>query len=1130
MLLLTAFIASSVMISAVRAQADCVECFPAWIGLDAEEGCSEEVADWAFSPEASSPCSNTALDANAFVEDLRNGWVRHEATTSIGLGPDGAIRLYGLSSLGYAPSDYFTEISPLEVQELPSGRVRITGEVQNQIDPDLRWALHIVLDQALPAGTWLDSHPDHELVLAYGCDADTNALNTFVLDAAHSHLTATGGYEAGFLQLSHMPVNAHRRFQLGPGGSSHNCAFGLGGWFAWSGQINGDPVLGLSGDLIVDLANAETVLPTCGDAVGLGVATAFNADCNTGGSVAVAWTATDETPPSTAGVVCPADTVVDALMPESLDELSLFGEAVVDWTDNCTGPLTASLSFADVVAMPGDCQQGGAVTRTFVATATDGCGNSATSSCAQTIAFTSLPDLPGIEFPGDTTLSCDATDPEDLPAVFDACGVPLSVSVVDVAGPAAIVLEESFAANFAGCSLAGFVAAGGATSLTEDGPDGSCAATLEQYVGMLPNNFFPNVQGMGLGTYEVMARTNSLTSDVLVKLFAGPGIVSPALIFSIRPSGSDNPGVNVLGYGAQSATTAPPVQAQSWFAIRIDVLPDGIALYLDDALWWTGPLPEDLPESGYFKLGAAGSATFDDLAYTPHVACPNDYTLQRTWTATDAAGNVLSHTQHIVVVDDVPPVLEAPAQLTWPCGAGLPTAAESGWMATDCGDLTLAVEDSLLTAGGACAGSQGPWLRTFTATDACANTTTLEQVIDLEDATPPIGSAACGAMNGDTLTACPGTENWEFLASCAVAWTDDCSDDMALEITETQMPPAAICGFSDPAPLGDGLDCDGFVSHGMRLFNLTGLPGGEFYTTTSGTATQLADGRLQLEGRYENMDLASGEAGFDLIAAYSPGMTWAEWSAQTGNPGYLYTCGESPDLHEDWMYHVMDSAVLTGWGAYAGTSLNLYHQPPNAYYGLQLGEGASSKNAENGFVAWFTFEGEAAGQTVNGSGDFFADLSCDDSWSWTRTTTATDCAGNLGTFSYTLLVDPTGCEPPTSGLTGTAPAETADATQPTEPHWESKRLGKHLSIRLVPNPSTAATQVLLDHPARGTERFVLEVFNAQGTAMAVRATGSLAEDGRARVWVDGAGWPAGMYTIRCVAGGQVASEVWLKTP
>ena len=71
-----------------------------------------------------------------------------------------------------------------------------------------------------------------------------------------SRLTGAGDYE-GTLFLDHMPVSYSKRFQLGLGANNHNRNQGFGGWFRWDGELNGEEVSGLSGDIVVDLACTE---------------------------------------------------------------------------------------------------------------------------------------------------------------------------------------------------------------------------------------------------------------------------------------------------------------------------------------------------------------------------------------------------------------------------------------------------------------------------------------------------------------------------------------------------------------------------------------------------------------------------------------------------------------------------------------------------------------------------------------------------------------------------------------------------------------------------------------------------------------------------------------------------------
>ena len=68
----------------------------------------------------------------------------------------------------------------------------------------------------------------------------------------------------------------------------------------------------------------------------------------------------------------------------------------------------------------------------------------------------------------------------------------------------------------------------------------------------------------------------------------------------------------------------------------------------------------------------APSVTYIDV--TVAGACPQEYTIDRIWLAADACGNVnLLCRQRIDIVDDTPPVITCPADLTIECSAPIPT-------------------------------------------------------------------------------------------------------------------------------------------------------------------------------------------------------------------------------------------------------------------------------------------------------------------------------------------------------------------------------------------------------------------------------------------------------------------------
>ncbi len=116
-------------------------------------------------------------------------------------------------------------------------------------------------------------------------------------------------------------------------------------------------------------------------------------------------------------------------------------------------------------------------------------------------------------------------------------------------------------------------------------------------------------------------------------------------------------------------------------------------------------------------------------------SCASNYTLVRTWTATDACGLTTIYTQNITVEDTTPPtfVETLPSNITVECSsipvAPILTALDS------CGSATVTFNETVTNAS---CPSNYILTRTWTATDTCGLTTTHTQTITVEDTTPPI--------------------------------------------------------------------------------------------------------------------------------------------------------------------------------------------------------------------------------------------------------------------------------------------------------------------------------------------------------------------------------------------------------
>src|SRR5207245_2865114 len=131
----------------------------------------------------------------------------------------------------------------------------------------------------------------------------------------------------------------------------------------------------------------------------------------------------------------------------------------------------------------------------------------------------------------------------------------------------------------------------------------------------------------------------------------------------------------------------------------------------------------------------------------------NTGVITRTWTATDACNNATSGTQKITVVDTTKPSLEHTSDKTSQCTADTSPAGTGQATGSDtCGAVTISYTDAFAPG----CGNTGVITRTWTATDACDNTTSGTQKITVVDTTKPsltVPSDKTVECTGDTSPA-----------------------------------------------------------------------------------------------------------------------------------------------------------------------------------------------------------------------------------------------------------------------------------------------------------------------------------------------------------------------------------------
>lgn len=130
-------------------------------------------------------------------------------------------------------------------------------------------------------------------------------------------------------------------------------------------------------------------------------------------------------------------------------------------------------------------------------------------------------------------------------------------------------------------------------------------------------------------------------------------------------------------------------------------------------------------------------------------SCENNYTLTRTWVLSDACGNTATYTQIINVNDKTGPVFNHPpaSLIEVDCASEIPDAPYL-YAEDNCYNLASLPTVTLkeVISEQECA-NKFKLTRTWTATDACGNTSSVSQVIKVNDTKPPVFDNAPPSTN-----------------------------------------------------------------------------------------------------------------------------------------------------------------------------------------------------------------------------------------------------------------------------------------------------------------------------------------------------------------------------------------------
>jgi len=417
-------------------------------------------------------------------------------------------------------------------------------------------------------------------------------------------------------------------------------------------------------------------------------------------------------------------------------------------TDNCDGAPT--VNFTDVT-IGGACPQEFTITRTW--SATDDCGN--TGTCVQTIVIDDSA-APVITCPSNVTISCtESTLPANTgtATASDLCDVSPQVTFSDVTAAGGCAVEEFITRTWIA---------------TDDcGNSSTCVQTIS-----LQDLVAPSITCPASITIECTASTlpaNTGTATATDNCDSAPDVE-----FSDVTVGGSCP----QAFTITRTWTATDACGNSTACIQVILVDDNTAPVI------TCPVNVTIQCGDNTLPGNTGTATatdacdpepdvtFADVTVGGGGGCPEEFSIARTWTATDACGNTSTCIQNIFVDDTQAPAITCPPNLSISCNDSTAPANTGTATATDSCDETPTVNFSDVTAGAGC--PDGLIItRTWVATDDCGNSSTCVQTITVDDTAGP-------------LISCPGNITIECTASTLPATTgmatatDDCDDSPAL--------------------------------------------------------------------------------------------------------------------------------------------------------------------------------------------------------------------------------------------------------------------------------------------------------------------------------------------------------------
>ncbi len=402
-------------------------------------------------------------------------------------------------------------------------------------------------------------------------------------------------------------------------------------------------------------------------------------------------------------------------------------QAVLTATDNCTAAANVRIDRAErKEQLPGaTCANNYRLVRTW--TATDECGNSTTLTQVITVVDNTAPTFT-MPVPADVTVECNAIPAQPMLTATDNCSATNMVTIV----------RNEVKETIPGACVNNYRLRRSWTATDECGNK----TTVEQLITVVDNT---------RPTF-----TGSTPADATVECSAIPAQPNLSVTDNCTPSNlvtvvknerrEDIPGACVNNYRLIRTWTATDqcgnsTTVQQVLTVVDRTAPSFVTAAPANATVECSNIPVQ-PDVMATDNCSGNNVTIVKAERRENIAgaCANNYRLIRTWTATDQCGNSKTIEQVLTVVDNTKPVFTtaAPANITVECSA---IPAQPDLTATDncsaANTIRIVKNETREAITGACANNYR-LIRTWTATDECGNSTTVQQVITVQDKTAPV--------------------------------------------------------------------------------------------------------------------------------------------------------------------------------------------------------------------------------------------------------------------------------------------------------------------------------------------------------------------------------------------------------